>query len=628
MKLIIKLITLIFINQICIAQSYNTNDFHIPKNSSFRLNTIKTDFFPLLQNLEATKPGGNSYGSFLESEKNKLFTNSTNSYKNTNTSNSTSSVAKPIINRGFEGNPYNSGVPTDNNIAISNAGKIVSVINSTIYIYDEPVSDTPIYQISLAAFTDTASTHAYAHKFDPKVSYDPKQDRFILVYLSGSSSTETNIVVCFSETNDPLGIWHQYALPGNPFANTTWSDYPIIAQSDSELFVTINLIYDDSTWQAGFAQSLIWQMNKINGYTGASTVSTKMWSNINFGGKSIRNLCPMQGGSTTYGPEMYFMSDRNFSASNDTFFILKISNTQFNSPALNISLGKSNKTYGLPPNGKQKLGLLLQTNDARILGGYYEDGKIHFVGNTVDDNNYRCAIFHGIASNLMTSNSIVLNKIQDTAFDYGYPNIAYTGNYLGDEQAIIGFDYTAVDTFPGIAAVFYEKWAGYSDPINVKSGLSQVNILPGSLERWGDYFGIQRKYNEAGKVWLNGFYGKRGTGITSPYANYAWIAALSSPYDIGQSIKSSENRSYNANVYPNPSFEKTEITFEIDKKQWIDISIFDMHGNLIHVLYQDIAKVGQNMFSYVTSPLSNGNYIIQVSNKEQILFSKKLIVNH
>ena len=325
---------------------------------------------------------------------------------------------------------------------------------------------------------------------------------------------------------------------------------------------------------------------------------------------------------------MYLMSNRNFSASNDSFFVLKINNTQYNSPTLDITVGRANKTYGLAPNAKQKFSLLLQTNDSRILGGYIENNKIHFVGNTVNDNNNRCAVYHGIVSEPIISNSIELNKIQDTAYDYGYPNIAYTGSYAGDEQAIIGFDYTSQDTFPGINAVFYEKWAGYSDPVTVKSGLSQVNVLPGNLERWGDYFGIQRKYNEAGTVWLSGFYGKKQPGVGNPFANYSWISSLKSPYTVPQNIESTNNNNHNAIVYPNPANEKTSITFELDTKQWIDISIYDIKCNLVQILYRDIAKAGGNLFSFITTPLSNGNYIIQVKNNQEILFSKKLLVNN
>jgi hypothetical protein len=152
--------------------------------------------------------------------------------------------------------------------------------------------------------------------------------------------------------------------------------------------------------------------------------------------------------------------------------------------------------------------------------------------------------------------------------------------------------------------------------------------LPGNLERWGDYFGIQRKYNEAGTVWLSGFYGKKQPGVGNPFANYSWISSLKSPYTVPQNIESTNNNNHNAIVYPNPANEKTSITFELDTKQWIDISIYDIKCNLVQILYRDIAKAGGNLFSFITTPLSNGNYIIQVKNNQEILFSKKLLVNN
>ena len=44
--------------------------------------------------------------------------------------------------------------------------------------------------------------------YDPKVIYDPLSDRFILVFLEGSTSSDTRIVVGFTETNDPTQTWN------------------------------------------------------------------------------------------------------------------------------------------------------------------------------------------------------------------------------------------------------------------------------------------------------------------------------------------------------------------------------------------------------------------------------------
>jgi cytochrome c-type biogenesis protein CcmH/NrfF len=38
----------------------------------------------------------------------------------------------------------------------------------------------------------------------------------------------------------------------------------------------------------------------------------------------------------------------------------------------------------------------------------------------------------------------------------------------------------------------------------LKSGESAVDILQDSVERWGDYTGIQRKFNEPNTAWISG----------------------------------------------------------------------------------------------------------------------------
>ena len=67
---------------------------------------------------------------------------------------------------------------------------------------------------------------------------------------------------CLSQTNDPAGLWNLYALPGNPKDNDRWTDYPMIALTEGELFLTGNLIIPGEPWQTGFSETLIWQMSR------------------------------------------------------------------------------------------------------------------------------------------------------------------------------------------------------------------------------------------------------------------------------------------------------------------------------------------------------------------------------
>lgn len=601
---------------------YDNTSFRIEKVNSF-IPGSGPDLFPHLSHLEAPNPGGSSYNSFLLRQKEINAANFRPQSPDTRAYKTASAPAAPFLGRNFQGNDWDDGVPTDNNMAISNGGKIVSVQNSTMYLYSLP-GTTPTIMASLESFTDT-SLLARANKFDPKVLYDPKQDKFILVYLCGSSSTTNKIVIAFSSTNDPAGSWNQYALPGNPFSNGTWSDYPIIAMSDDELFITVNLIKDDSSWQAGFTESIIWQVGKSEGYSGAA-LNTNTWHNISFLGQKIRNLCPLSGGSTTQGPNLFLVSDRNFDASNDTFLVAEITNKQSASPVLNVHAAIADHNYGLPPSALQRTNLWLQTNDARVLGGFYENNTLHVVGNSIHPTTGKAGIFHCIIDNPATANSAHLTVLGDTLFEYGYPNISYSGRYAGDNQAIISFDHVARDSFAGTSAIFYERWSGYSDRLTIKRGESFVNVISGNYERWGDYSGSQRKYDEPGVVWMSGFYGKRISTPTIVYSNQSWIAELTSPYSIGASIPNTQRPELTAQVYPNPAAERVLLEFTMEESRDISVQLNMINGAYARELFHDKAKQGLNRFSFITDDLTNGTYILEILDQGKVIADKKVII--
>ena len=173
----------------------------------------------------------------------------------TNRLNNTAAAILPTLSVGqnFVGNPWGLSTPNDNDMAISNAGMLISVINTNIFVRNTVTNvNSPIK--SLAAFT--TPVNSLHQEFDPKVIYDPNADRFVLVCLVGFVDTTSKIIVGFSQTNDPSGNWNLYTLPGNPLNNNLWSDYPMIAMTNKELFLSINLLYNNQPWQTGFKRNL------------------------------------------------------------------------------------------------------------------------------------------------------------------------------------------------------------------------------------------------------------------------------------------------------------------------------------------------------------------------------------
>jgi hypothetical protein len=369
----------------------------------------------------------------------------------------------PSLLTNFNGN-ITQGTPNDNDLAISKGGKIISVVNTNLNFFSD--SGRVIAARSLSVFANALGS--LNRTFDPRVIYDPKADRFIVVFLQGSTSADTRIIVGFSQTNDPVDKWNFYQIPGNITGDSSWSDYPIISISDEDLFITVNRVRDNTPWQSGFITSYIWQVSKTSGYTGDS-LRSKLYDQLTFNNRSIWSVCPVKGGSTTYGPKMWFLSQRPSDLQNDTVFLHEITNTLSSGNAtLKQTILRANKTYGLQPNAIQPNGKKLQTNDARVLSACYENGYIHYVGNTIDTANFAPAVYYGIIGGVWGNNPSIEGRIisYDT-MDIGYPSIAYIGGGAGDNSMLITFSHVSPLQFPGTSAVYVDRFGNVSDPVLV-----------------------------------------------------------------------------------------------------------------------------------------------------------------
>lgn len=527
----------------------------------------------------------------------------------------------PSVLRNFEGNLYSMSAPNDNTLAVSDGGQLISAINTNIYFYDLN-TDSLMKAMSLNNFSSGLSGIS-THQYDPKLLYDPEMDRFIIVFLAGASSdTKTNIVVGFSESNDMLGNWNVYSLPGNPLNDTSWTDYPAIALTRDELFITVNLLNYGTSWQTSFKQTVVWQVDKKAGYAG-DELGSKLWKNIAFDGVNIRNLNPIQGGDRLYGPNIYLLSNRNFTVYSDSLFLLEITGNLKNPDAeLKITLLKANPGYGAPPDAKQpKTTNVLATNDARVLGGFLHNNTIQFVANTIDTLTGTAAIYHGHihkVSQFPTSTGKVLTE---PGMEFGYPNIAYTGNTLFSQQAMIGFNHTGDTALPGVSAIYYDGRGNYSSRLELKTGSHIINIFTGLYERWGDYTGIQRKYNEPGKVWISGMFGYK-VGMAMRLGTQ--IAEVVSPEsEIPDLIKS---RKLEASLYPNPTSDYFGMEFVLEDTRNVIIELRSMSGQRVHRFFEGEILAGKNALTFYTQNLSYGTYIVVIQTSEgEILFSEKLI---
>jgi len=678
--------------------SFKSKKIVITKDNVVNPKSIPESYNPTLINHEAPLPGGESVKSYILQQKiksRKLYPIKKTKNKNSKKTASMPSVGQSFpLERTLNGNQYPlyGGVPNDNTLAVSNDGIVLLGINSLLYSYDLNTDSVlfPNYSISLESMANGVFSENY---YDPKIIYDKEADRFILVFLKDTEPATNRIMICFSTTNNPTDSWNVYSLPGNPLNNNRWTDYPAISMTETDLFVTGNLIVPNVSWQVGFDGSVIWQIEKQKGYNGDATLNSVFYDDIKYEGSFIRNLHPVQGADGAVN-ELFLLSNRNFDVANDSIFILQIDGTSLDdTTSLSIDVFQSDIMYGMPPNGRQfdtdtsDVTSGLQTNDARVLGAIKIGENVQFVSNTVNPETGYAAIYHGSISSIKNQPIITAQIIGDTEKDYGYPNIAWTGNEACDIETVIAFNYTSFTDFPGISCIYHDNNGDYSDEKIIIEGENFVDRLSGTYERWGDYFGLQRHYKKPGSVFSFGYYvksNKSNTGFCAeivspdtnrltlsvsrrrqaalclqevsiqvnggiPPYNYSWkndftnnsnttIMCLGDSIDVeitdargclisttvyGETIPLEEKTT----VYPNPFLNRFAVQFNLDVDSEVIAKIYDVSGKIVTDLIKRLAKEGLNELVFSALPLNAGNYVLKIEADGKEIVNQKIVKN-
>ena len=603
---------LLMLPALCLAQQASIKNMTIAKGATIVMSEEREDWEINLQHIEAPKPGISGLRAELQQKKQEIAAR----YPVTGLSSSRAAAGtEPTIGTNFEGNNFN-GVPNDNDMAISNDSMVVSVTNSRIHIYNSVTEEQLLFR-SLGNLADTLDISG--SKFDPKVIYDPSNDRFVMIYLNGSTFATSKIIVAFSKTNDPTAEWNLYALPGNPLENLTWSDYPVVGISGKDLFIGINTFTNGSTNNSGFIETCLWQVGLKEGYIGFDLI-TKYYSDILSGSKEIFNICPIQEGDAPMGENMFLLSNRNTDLENDTLFLLEVTGRVSDpSTELIVRTVIADEPYILPVPAEQEAGHQFDTNDNRVLGGYTKNNRLHFVQSCTDPSTGTSAIYYGVIDGHEGNSPTVTSRIfSDPALYYGYPNISWCGLTDGDEQSIITFNHSSETVFAGFSTIHVNANLEASDRVEIKSGLGYVNVLQSNLERWGDYSGSQRLYDEPGTIWAVGSFGSAAHG------HGTWLSQITTP-DLATGITTIQTEDINSLVYPNPFINQIEVVFELQKTTFLRLELVDIEGRIVKLIMEDRMKAGTNQISFNGSFLTAGTYFLNAYSGDNVVFSKQVI---
>lgn len=533
----------------------------------------------------------------------------------------------PIIGTNFKGNELKSWTPTDNSVAVSNSGYIVSCVNYGLEFYDTAGTYLLQNQTWNSFIPDTSLKSA---KYDPRVLYDNLHDKFIIVLLHGFSSSKSKLLICFSKTGNPMDGWNFYALSGNPYQESAWTDFPTIGVSNDDLFINGNRFGDAPNYD--WKGTYIYQIGLTEGYAGTS-LQFGLWNQIFApdGEEGITVYPAMDGQGKSMSEKMYFVHLRPDSGSH--VYLYEI-NGKLQSPSKTMT----SSMYSIPhyeacANAFQKdqtTGFLdsLSTGSAWTQNAFSLNKNIHFTY-TAESQNGWCGIHYGRI--VLDSNKVLTSSYGVAGTDLAYPAVASIGYDSLDQNVAIAFLRSDSSITPEAGIVSIDNDMVWSTMQTVKTGDTMVNILyPPTYaiqpERWGDYTGINRKYNAAiPQVWMAGAYGANTLPRRASYGT--WIAQIkTNDAPLTPESVNSISQNTHSKIYPNPIEDVFNIEFDNQKAGNVQIELFNINGQLIKTLFEDYLNPSLCRVSFNKLMLTPGNYFVKISRENVMLSSHKIVV--
>ena len=121
-------------------------------------------------------------------------------------------------------------IPPDTTGAVG-LDKVVTILNNNLVIQDK----TTGAQLSLVGLTAFWSSTGATGVFDPRVLYDPYNNRWIVAAVSNAQTANSSVIVGVSNSPDPQGTFTLFRFivgcaPGSPGCNAAggWADFPML----------------------------------------------------------------------------------------------------------------------------------------------------------------------------------------------------------------------------------------------------------------------------------------------------------------------------------------------------------------------------------------------------------------
>ena len=79
-------------------------------------------------------------------------------------------------------------------------------------------------------------------------------------------------------------------------------------------------------------------------------------------------------------------------------------------------------------------------------------------------------------------------------------------------------------------------------------------------------------------------------------------------------------------VYPNPFNPSTDIDFTLDKNTYVKLSVYNINGQEVDVIFEGIQDVGNHSYTWNASNFSSGIYYLNLKSKDNVAIKKAMFI--
>lgn len=413
----------------------------------------------------------------------------------------TCTLTKTLLGFRFDDNVAETGttwIPADPHGAVG-FRRLVAVVNSMLEVRlkdDGTLKFRDGFQSFFSAYPEASESNFF---FDPKVIYDEREGRFVIVVLQSSDSKQMSriwLAVSKDETPDVVTDWKQFYIDSalSIDGSKAGADYPGLEVDEEAVYITANMFrFSDGAYSGvrfwwlskgvdgGFYDGRPFTAYVANPFASAGIASTTMPTQV-------------LGSTGVDGTIGTFLA--NFIVSDNGQVCLQIY-VFFNplaSPSYTIQticLGIITQGSLLPSAPQRDSSVKINTNDVRALDVVFRNGKLWvvFTINPTSGVNKGQATAHwvrlGVSGATLTyeaQGNLGGEDIATGTFTY-YPSVAV------NTQGVVAFGYSASSPSTYVGA--YVSVGTSEQSYTAKSGLAPyVREYVSGENRWGDYSAI------------------------------------------------------------------------------------------------------------------------------------------